>query len=219
MRDGREPLSNRPKPISPQPPARPASLAAANGARSPALRICRYDIYRDRAAHQSPRYTGLFLAATSVLRLINAGTSDGRRFSAAPQAKDRSAWRIVQTAVPSLTDKPAQDVIDSWLRTKAPRNQVISRPCRSAALSRVVCDTPRRACGSLLIHFRTVAHLTRHRLSDPPITRDQRPMFLCSTPDIRWPARLPEFRPFIVERATTFGCGSRPRFGVRPRHS
>ena len=44
--------------------------------------------------------------------------SDGRRFSAAPQAKDRAAWRVVQTAVPSLTDKAAQDVIDSWLRTK-----------------------------------------------------------------------------------------------------
>ena len=60
----------------------------------------------------------LFLAATSVLRLINAGTSDGRRFSAAPQAKDRAAWRLVQTAVPSLTDKAAQGVISSWLRTK-----------------------------------------------------------------------------------------------------
>ncbi|MFZ3238615.1 MAG: hypothetical protein WA417_14845 [Stellaceae bacterium] len=60
----------------------------------------------------------LFLAATSVLRLINAGTSDGRRFSAAPQAKDRAAWRLVQTAVPSLTDKAAQAVINSWLHTK-----------------------------------------------------------------------------------------------------
>lgn len=60
----------------------------------------------------------LFLAATSVLRLINAGTSDGRRFSAAPQAKDRAAWRLVQTAVPSLTDKAAQAVISCWLRTK-----------------------------------------------------------------------------------------------------
>ena len=60
----------------------------------------------------------LFLAATSVLRLINAGTSDGRRFSAAPQAKDRAAWRLVQTAVPSLTDKAAQEVIHSWLQIK-----------------------------------------------------------------------------------------------------
>jgi hypothetical protein len=62
--------------------------------------------------------SALFLAATSVLRLINAGTSDGRRFSAAPQAKDRAAWRLVQTAVPSLTDKAAQEVIHSWLQTK-----------------------------------------------------------------------------------------------------
>jgi hypothetical protein len=60
----------------------------------------------------------LFVAAASVLRLINAGTPDGRRFSATPQAKDRAAWRLVQTAVPALTDKAAQEVIDSWLRTK-----------------------------------------------------------------------------------------------------
>ena len=60
----------------------------------------------------------LFLAATSVLRLINAGTPHGRRFSAAPQAKDRAAWRLVQTAVPSLTDKAAQEVINSWLHCK-----------------------------------------------------------------------------------------------------
>jgi hypothetical protein len=60
----------------------------------------------------------LFLAATSVLRLINAGTSDGRRFSAAPQAKERAAWRLVQTAVPSLPDKAAQEVIHSWLQAK-----------------------------------------------------------------------------------------------------
>lgn len=60
----------------------------------------------------------LFVAATSILRLINAGTPDGRRFSAAPQAKDRAAWRLVQTAVPGLTDKAAKEVIDTWLRNK-----------------------------------------------------------------------------------------------------
>jgi len=69
-------------------------------------------------AIRPPDIPALFLAATSVLRLINAGTPDGRRFSAAPQAKDRAAWRLVQTAVPSLTDKTAQEVIDSWLHTK-----------------------------------------------------------------------------------------------------
>ena len=60
----------------------------------------------------------LFVAATSVLRLIHAGTANGRRFSAALQAKDRAAWRLVQTAVPSLADKAAQEVINSWLRNK-----------------------------------------------------------------------------------------------------
>jgi hypothetical protein len=67
----------------------------------------------------TPAYIpALFLAAASVLRLINTGMPDGRRFSAAPQAKDRAAWRLVQTVVPALTDKAAQEVIDCWLRAK-----------------------------------------------------------------------------------------------------
>ena len=39
------------------------------------------------SAISPPDIPALFVAATSVLRLINAGTPDGRRFSAAPQAK------------------------------------------------------------------------------------------------------------------------------------
>jgi hypothetical protein len=95
-------------PPSPAPPARvPLRVVSANTE------------FTDTTPPITPAdIPALFLAATSVLRLINAGTSDGRRFSAAPQAKDRAAWRLVQTAVPSLTDKAAQEVISSWLRNK-----------------------------------------------------------------------------------------------------
>ncbi len=103
------------KPAAPRqdPPPAPAAARVA-------LRVVSADTeFTDTTPPIDPAdIPALFLAATSVLRLINAGTPDGRRFSAAPQAKDRAAWRLVQTAVPTLTDKAAQEVIDSWLRAK-----------------------------------------------------------------------------------------------------
>ena len=104
----------------------------------------------------------LFLAATSVLRLINAGTSDGRRFSAAPQAKDRAAWRLVQTAVPESDRQGRPGGNQLVVAHQGSRNPLLSRSSRSPALSGVVRNTLRRACGSFLIHFRTLSPLTRH---------------------------------------------------------
>ena len=153
------------------------------GARSSARRICRYDIYRHHAADQSPRYTGS-LSGGDICppphQCRHRQTAAASR--AAPQAKDRAAWRLVQTAVPSLTDKAAQDGDRLLVAHQGSRNPVLSRSCRSAALSRVVCDTPRRACGSLLIHFRTVAHLARHPLSILLLHAIGAPMFLLLYP-------------------------------------
>ena len=165
MRGGRGPPSNRPEPISP-----------------PHLRKTHHPRHRRRAflcmsyrpiRHSPtprrrslpPTYRLSFSRRHSVLRLINAGTSDGRRFSAAPQAKDRAAWRLVQTAVPSLTDKAAQDGDQLLVAHQGSRNPLLSRSYRSPELSRVVRDTPRRACGSLLIHFRTLAPPSRATLA------------------------------------------------------
>ena len=59
---------------------------------------------------------GLSPTAITILELINAGTADGRRYTAAPPVPDRSAWRIVQRHIPTLTDQQAQTVIDTWLQ-------------------------------------------------------------------------------------------------------
>ena len=195
MRGGRGPPSNRPgsnKPAAPpqDPPPSPPP------ARVPLHVVSADTTFPDTTPPITPAdIPALFLAATSVLRLINAGTSDGRRFSAAPQAKDRAAWRLVQTAVPSLTDKAAQEVISSWLRDQGSRDPLLSRSYRSPELSRVVRDTPRRACGSFLIHFRTLPHLTRHphrilQLHAIPARMSSSPLPLM----FPWPARLLEIR-------------------------
>jgi hypothetical protein len=59
---------------------------------------------------------GLSPTAMTILELINAGTADGRRYTATPPIPDRSAWRIVQRHIPILTDQQAQTVIGTWLQ-------------------------------------------------------------------------------------------------------
>ena len=59
---------------------------------------------------------GLSPTAIAILELINAGSADGRRYTATPPIPDRSAWRIVQRHIPTLTDQQAQTVINTWLQ-------------------------------------------------------------------------------------------------------
>ena len=54
--------------------------------------------------------------ANQILDRIAEGPGEGRRYSPAPNAKDRAAWRIVQEICPNLTDKQAQTVIDEWIK-------------------------------------------------------------------------------------------------------
>ena len=161
----------------------------------------------------------LFLAATSVLRLINAGTSDGRRFSAAPQAKDRAAWRLVQTAVPSLTDKAAQEVINSWLHCKVLETRSYRDPIdrrNYPGLFVILLEEPAEV---LLIHFRTLYDLTRHPRVLLLLHAISASIPYASTLRSLLVHRLLEIRRIITVRATTSGCGSAPFLGHRPRHS
>jgi hypothetical protein len=71
------------------------------------------------AAHLAGMASSAIPAVNRILDVIEAGLRDGRRFSVAPQAKDRAAWRIVQGQVPALSDNEAQAVIDTWLQNGA----------------------------------------------------------------------------------------------------
>jgi AAA domain len=55
-------------------------------------------------------------ASNAILDLIEAGLPDERRYSPAPQAKDRAAWPLVQTVVPTINDEQAKMVIATWLK-------------------------------------------------------------------------------------------------------
>jgi hypothetical protein len=52
-----------------------------------------------------------------VLDQIDAGLPDGERYSGAPQAKVRGAWRAVMEHAPWLSDKQARKVVATWLRS------------------------------------------------------------------------------------------------------
>jgi hypothetical protein len=54
-------------------------------------------------------------AANRILDRLDAGLGNGKRYSVAPQAKDRAAWPIVIDEVPSLTEEQAKKIIKTWL--------------------------------------------------------------------------------------------------------
>jgi hypothetical protein len=52
-----------------------------------------------------------------ILDAIQAGPSEGRRYTDANRAGDRAAWRAVAERCPSLNEKQARKVITTWLKS------------------------------------------------------------------------------------------------------
>lgn len=52
-----------------------------------------------------------------VLDDIDAGTENGERYSGAPSARTRAAWKVVQRHAPDKTETQCRDVVKTWLAT------------------------------------------------------------------------------------------------------
>jgi hypothetical protein len=52
-----------------------------------------------------------------ILDQIEAGLPNGSRYSAAPNAKDRAAWRVVAEHAPDKQERRAREIINIWTRT------------------------------------------------------------------------------------------------------
>ena len=52
-----------------------------------------------------------------ILTKIDAGLSDGSRYSDAPNAGARAAWRVVLEFAPNKTDSQAREIIKTWVKT------------------------------------------------------------------------------------------------------
>ena len=101
------------RPAAPQAPPQPVPVHEISA--EPAADV----IQAVDAAHLAGMASSAIPAVNRILDVIEAGLRDGRRFSVAPQAKDRAAWRVVQGQVPALSDNEAQAVIDTWLQNGA----------------------------------------------------------------------------------------------------
>ena len=52
-----------------------------------------------------------------ILDSLDAGMPDGERYSAAPSARKRPAWRVVQEHAPDKTEVQCRHVIATWMLT------------------------------------------------------------------------------------------------------
>jgi hypothetical protein len=53
----------------------------------------------------------------TILDDIDAGMENGQRYSGAPNAKDRAAWRVVQAHALDKSEKQCREVVNAWLRS------------------------------------------------------------------------------------------------------
>jgi hypothetical protein len=51
-----------------------------------------------------------------ALDRLRAGMGDGRRYSTAPSAKTRAAWRVLQEVCPSQSEERCREVIKTWVK-------------------------------------------------------------------------------------------------------
>jgi hypothetical protein len=51
-----------------------------------------------------------------ILDKIDAGLPEGNRFSAAPNAKQRAAWKVIVDEIPERTEAQAREIIRTWLK-------------------------------------------------------------------------------------------------------
>jgi hypothetical protein len=52
----------------------------------------------------------------AILDSIEAGVSDGRRYSDAPRVKDRAAWQVVIKHAPDKNETQAREIIKTWVK-------------------------------------------------------------------------------------------------------
>ena len=53
-----------------------------------------------------------------ILDRIEAGMPDGNRYSGAPSAKMRAAWRVITTEIPGKAEAQAREIIRAWLDSR-----------------------------------------------------------------------------------------------------
>lgn len=79
-----------------------------------------------------------------ILDELDTGMPDGERYSAAPSARKRAAWRVVQAHAPHRSEAQCRQVITTWLGTGLLRVEEYDSPTRREAAEGVVVDASKR---------------------------------------------------------------------------
>jgi hypothetical protein len=83
-------------------------------------------------------------ALNAALAEIDAGMSNGQRYSDAPNAKDRAAWAVVQRHCPSKTEAQCREIIRTWVRNGVLYNKDYSDPIKREDCMGLYLDATKR---------------------------------------------------------------------------
>jgi len=56
------------------------------------------------------------IVLNAALTEIDDGVNNGQRYSAAPAATDRAAWKVVQKHCPDRTESQCREIIRTWVK-------------------------------------------------------------------------------------------------------
>jgi hypothetical protein len=79
-----------------------------------------------------------------VLTAIDAGMSDGNRFTDTPSATDRAAWKVVLEHAPDKTETQAREIIKTWVKNKVLVAYEYANPVTRKAVKGLRLDTAKR---------------------------------------------------------------------------
>jgi hypothetical protein len=83
------------------------------------------------------------LIANSILDEIDSGLSDGNRYTDAPKAGDRAAWRVVAKHLPDKPEQQARQVINAWVKSGALTRREYDNPKTRKPVSGLYLNRPR----------------------------------------------------------------------------
>jgi hypothetical protein len=80
----------------------------------------------------------------AALTAIDAGLSNGQRYSDAPKATDRAAWAIVQRHCPGKTEPQCREIVRTWVKNGVLWNEEYDDPIRRATVKGLRLDPSKR---------------------------------------------------------------------------
>jgi hypothetical protein len=83
-------------------------------------------------------------ALNAALTEIDAGMSNGQRYSDASAARDRAAWKVVQRHFPDKTELQCREIIRTWVKNGVLYGEDYDDPVKRDVRSGLRVDTSKR---------------------------------------------------------------------------